>query len=219
MDYILAMPSSNPQKIHTRNTVFNAAGEGLWGFAMAFHNMNSVIPMFLAQMGASAFIIGLIPGGFVLLLALPQLLSANLFHQYPNIKRLNISLHFSMAPIAFLLGLAFYYFQFTGHTGVIVYLVLWVVYSLGVGFLVPVWADFLASITVAARRGRFFGITFTVNAILGMIGGYVLKVVLSLETLSFPRNFGAAFLIMTLAILVGNSFFLFIKVIQPPSPK
>ncbi|MCF7825488.1 MAG: MFS transporter [Candidatus Marinimicrobia bacterium] len=219
MDYILAMESLNPQKIHTRNTIFNAAGEGLWGFANAFHNMNSVIPMFLAQMGASAFIIGLIPGGFILLVALPQLLSANLFRQHPNIKKLNIGLHFSMAPIAFMLGLAFYYFQFTGHTGVIVYLFLWVVYSLGVGFLIPVWADFLASITLAARRGRFFGITFTVNAILGMIGGYVLKVVLSMETLSFPKNFGAAFLIMTLAILVGNSFFLFIKVIHPASPK
>jgi len=213
------MPGQNPQQIHTRNTIFNAAGEGLWGFAMAFHNMNSVIPMFLAQMGASAFILGLIPGGFVLLVALPQLLSANLFHQAPHIKKLNIGLHFAMAPIAFLIGMAFYYFEFVGQIGIMVYLILWVIWSLGVGFLIPVWVDFLASVTVAGRRGRFFGITFTINAILGMAGGYVLKEVLSTDALSFPGNFGVAFLIMTLAILVGNTFFIFIRVIHPPSPK
>ena len=213
------MQSASPQQVHTRNTVLNAAGEGLWGFAMAFHNMNSVIPMFLAQMGASAFILGLIPGGFILLVALPQLLSANLFRHSMRIKELNIGLHFAMAPIAFLIGLAFYYFEFVGQTGIMVYLALWIIWSLGVGFLVPVWADFLASVTVTNRRGRFFGITFTVNAIMGMIGGYVLREVLSMDTLSFPNNFGVAFLIMTLAILAGNTVFIFIKVIHPPSPK
>ena len=40
-----------------------------------------------------------------------------------------------------------------------------------------------------------------------------------MESLSFPSNFGVAFLIMTLAILVGNSFFIFIRVIHPPSQK
>ncbi len=73
----------------------------------------------------------------------------------------------------------------------------------------PVWADFLASVTVPGRRGRFFGITFTVNAILGMLGGYVLREILAKESLSFPQNFGVAFLIMTLAILLGNTFFIF----------
>jgi MFS family permease len=72
---------------------------------------------------------------------------------------------------------------------------------------------------VAGRRGRFFGITFTVNAILGMVGGYVLKEVLSMDSLSFPSNFGVAFLIMTLAILAGNTFFIFMRVIHPPPLK
>jgi len=214
--YILSMEALSPRKRHTRNTVFNAMGEGLWGFAMAFHNMNSVIPMFLAQLGASAFIIGLIPGGFILLVALPQVLSASLFRQSRDIKKLNVGFHFALTPIALLIALSFYLFEFSGQTGIMVYLCLWVIWSIGVGFLVPVWADFLASVTVAKRRGRFFGITFTVNAIMGMLGGYVLKEVLAMESLSFPQNFGLAFLIMTLAILLGNTFFIFIKVIQPP---
>jgi MFS family permease len=87
-----------------------------------------------------------------------------------------------------------------------------------VGFLVPVWADFLASVTVPGRRGRFFGITFTVNAILGMAGGYILREVLASERWAFPQNFGVAFLIMTSAILVGNVFFIFMQVIHPPKP-
>lgn len=210
------MERLDPQKTHTRNTVYNSIGEGLWGFAMGFHNMNSVVPMFLAQLGASAFIIGLIPGGFILLVALPQVVSAILFSRSTRIRELNIGLHFAMAPIAFLMGLAFYYFGFTGNTGIMVYLMLWVVWSLGVGLLVPIWADFLASVSVSGRRGRFFGVTFTVNATMGMLGGFVLREILALETFSFPQNFGLAFLIMTAAILVGNVFFMFMKVIHPP---
>ena len=212
------MRAITPQRIHSWNTVFNAAGEGLWGFATAFHNMNSVVPMFLAQMGASAFILGLIPGGFILLAALPQLFSATLFRNTLHIKKVNISLHFLMTPTALGMAIAYYYFQVSGHTGVMVYLALWVIWSLGVGFLVPVWADFLASVSLPGRRGRFFGITFTVNAILGMAGGYVLKEVLASTRWTFPQNFGVAFLIMTAAILLGNSFFLFIRVIHPPRP-
>ena len=210
------MESLNPQKTHTRNTLFNSLGEGLWGFAMAFHNMNSVIPMFLAQLGASAFIIGLIPGGFILLLALPQVMSAILFSKSTRIRELNIGLHFAMAPIAFLMGLAFYYFGFQGSAGITVYLILWVVWSLGVGLLVPVWADFLASVSISGRRGRFFGITFTVNAIMGMLGGFVLREILARESIGFPQNFGLAFFVMTAAILLGNTFFLFMRVIHPP---
>lgn len=210
------MEGLDPQKTHTRNTVFNSIGEGLWGFAMAFHNMNSVIPMFLAQLGASAFVIGLIPGGFILLLALPQVMSAILFSRSTRIRDLNVGLHFAMTPIAFLIGIAFYYFGFDGEAGVRTYLMLWVVWSLGVGLLVPIWADFLASVTVTSRRGRFFGITFTVNAIMGMLGGFVLREILAMERISFPQNFGLAFLIMTIAILAGNVFFMFMKVIHPP---
>lgn len=191
-------------------------GEGLWGFAMAFHNMNSVIPMFLAQMGASAFILGLIPGGFVLLIALPQLFSATLFRNVSDIKKVNIRLHYAMVPTALSFGLTYYVLQLDGQTGVLVYLGLWVIWSLSVGFLVPVWADFLASVSLPGRRGRFFGITFTVNAILGMLGGYVLKVVLASDRWVFPQNFGVAFLIMAGTILVANSFFLFMQVIHVP---
>ena len=209
----------NPQEIHTRNTVLNAMGEGLWGFAMAFHNMNSVIPMFLAQLGASAFILGLIPGGFILLVAIPQIFSATLFRNSLHIKKINVGLHFGMAPIAFCIGFAFYHFEIVGQTGIMVYLALWVIWSLGVGFLVPVWADFLASVSLPGKRGRFMGVTFTVNAIMGMIGGYVLKEVLAIESLSFPQNFGLAFLIMTLAILIGNVFFIFMRVIHVPTIK
>ena len=206
----------NLQKTHTRNTFLNATGEGLWGFAWGFHNMNSIIPMFLAQMGASAFLIGLIPGGFILILAIPQLLSAALFHQSPNIKKLNVGIHFALTPIIVLMGVAFYVFKLDGQTGVMVYMILWLCWTLGIGFLVPIWADFLAAVTVQERRGRFFGITFTVSAIMEIGGGYAMKKVLEMEGLTFPENFGLAFLIMATAMLVGNIFFIFIKVIHPP---
>ncbi len=201
---------------HIRNTVFNALGEGFWGFGMAFHNINSVIPVFLAQMGAPAWLIGLIPGGFILLLALPQLVSATLFRNIVDIKRLNILGHLSVIP--FLLGLVWFFFihPTSGKTGIWIYMLCFTFYALAIGLLIPVWADFLASITLASRRGRFFGITFTSNAILGMLGGYVLKVILEQDRFSFPANFGFGWLIMALATLLGTVLFLPLVVIHKP---
>lgn len=201
--------------MHNRNTLFNAAGEGLWGFAMAFHNTNSVIPLFLAQLGASPIIIGMIPGGFVLLMGLPQLLSVWRFRGFADIKKLNISMHALTLPWMLLMVLWFFVLKLQGTTAVALYLVTFIFYSLTVGSLIPIWADFLASISLPNRRSRFFGITFATNAVLGMAGGFLLKAILDSGAYAFPGNYGLGFLIMLLATTIGTAIFLFLKVINP----
>ncbi len=203
-------------KVHTRNTVFNALAEGMWGFAFAFHNMQSVIPVFLATLGASAWLIGMIPGGFVILLALPQLASATVFRGYLNVKKLNLLLHMALAPFALGMVIFFFFLEMTGPKAILLYMLMFIGYSLAIGVLVPVWADFLASVTVASRRGRFFGITFTANALMGMVGGYCLKLILESGRYTFPANFGLGWLIMVIGITIGTSFFFFMKTINEP---
>jgi len=208
--------SHDVSRIHNRNTIFNAAGEGFWGFAMAFHNINSVIPLLLAQLGASPIIIGMIPGGFVLLVGLPQLLSVWRFRGFADIKKLNITMHFLIAPWIALMVLWFFVLQLQGSLAIMLYLITFIFYSLMVGSLIPIWADFLASVSLQQHRSRFFGITFAINAIMGMAGGFLLKAILDSGRYAFPRNYGFGFLIMLLATTVGTCLFLFLKVIKPP---
>jgi len=210
------MTRDSLQRIHNRNTVLNAFGEGMWGFASAFHNFQSVIPVFLAQMGAATWLIGMVPGGFILLMAIPQLVSATLFRTYPNVKRLNILLHFAILPVVIGIVICFFFLRITGSTGVLVYMLLAAGYALSIGWLIPVWADFLASVALPHRRGRFMGITFMANAVLAMAGGYGLKVILENAWFPFPANFGFGWLIMAVAIAIGSSMFFFMTVIEKP---
>jgi MFS family permease len=141
-----------------------------------------------------------------------------LFRNVTDIKRLNIIGHFAVIP--FLIGMVWFFFvqQLTGPNAILIYMILYVSYAISIGFLVPVWADFLASVTIPHKRGRFFGITFTSNAIFGMAGGYFLKLILENDSYSFPANFGFGWLIMTVAIFVGTTIFMLMKVLQPPVP-
>lgn len=187
----------------------------MWGFAMAFHSINAVIPLFLAQLGASPIIIGMIPGAFVLLIGVPQLLSVWRFRGVANIKKVNILMHVLTLPWMALMVLWFFFLGMQGTTAIVLYLLTFVAYSLAVGALYPIWADFLAAVSMPQRRSRFFGITFATNAILGMAGGLVLKMILESGVYDFPRNYGFGFLIMLIATTTGTALFFLLKVINP----
>lgn len=200
---------------HNRNTIVNALGEGMWGFAMAFHNISAVIPLFLAQLGASPVIIGMIPGAFVLLIGIPQLLSVWRFRGTADIKKINILMHVFTLPWMALMVVWFFLFQMQGTLAIVLYLITFTAYSLAVGALFPIWADFLAAVSLPQRRSRFFGITFATNAVLGMAGGFVLKMILDSGIYEFPRNYGLGFLIMFIATTTGTALFLLLRVINP----
>lgn len=187
----------------------------MWGFAMAFHSINAVIPLFLAELGASPVIIGMIPGMFVLLIGVPQLFSVWRFRGVANIKKVNIFMHVMTFPWMVLMVVWFFILGLQGTTAIVLYLFTFVAYSLAVGALYPIWADFLAAISMPQRRSRFFGITFATNAVLGMAGGFVLKMILESGRYDFPRNYGFGFLIMLIATTTGTALFFLLKVINP----
>ena len=206
-------------QIHRRNLILNVCAEGLWGFAVAFHNVQTVIPVLLSRLGASPFLVGLIPGGFILLVALPELLSVARFSSHPDLKKLNIQLHAAILPFAAMMVLLFLVFKLTGPWAIGLYLLCWVGYSLAVGQLLPVWADFLAAVSLPQKRGRFFGITFAFNALMGMLGGWTLRAILASPRLEFPANFGLGFLILVVAASLGTACFLGMRTIDyQPAP-
>jgi|FLOH01.1.fsa_nt_gi MFS family permease len=210
---------SNHLKQHNRNLIFNILGEGLWGFATAFHNINSVVPVILKNLDAPPALIGMIPGGFILLLGLPQLFAVRLFREHTDIRKLNITLHYLMAIPISLLVILFFIFQLSPAVSVWLYIVVWFLFSLSVGILIPVWADFLASASIPSHRGRFFGITFSFNSIMGMMGGVVLHYILENSSYSFPRNFGLGFVIMLFSSLLGTWFLSNQKMLQDFKPE
>ena len=198
-------------KDHNQNQTYNNIHEFFWGFGSAFHTVYAVVPLFLKKLGAPEAIAMSSTGLFSVLVAIPMLVTAALSRNIVNLKKAVISVHCLILTISFFLG---YTFTFT-HLGTSpgawkVYFFFFVLYSLSVGIIVPIWADFLDKTTNKSLRGKFFGLGFAFNSMGGFVGGTVLKFLLK-TNISFPRNFGYGFFILFISLLFGTAIFYFYK--------
>lgn len=200
-----------------RNLALNSIHEYFWGFGLAFHSVYAAVPLFLKTLGAPDAVIVSIAGLFSILVAMPQFLTTILSRNTQNIKSLAISVHFSILPPIFMMWFVFAFFAPTGPSAWIYYYICFILYGLGVGVIIPVWAGFLRQVVSDNDRGRFFGISFAFNSIGGFCGGILVKLLLS-SSIEFPRNFGWGFAVYGLAILIATLLFLGMKMRTSKDP-
>lgn len=191
---------------HRHNLVFNAVHEACWGFGIAFHSTYAVVPLFLKLLGAPPIVIGSAAGVFTACAAVPQITIAFLGQRIQNMKKGMILSHSVMIPPMLLAGLIFGLVAPTGPNAWAIYFGCFVVFSLGVGVVFPIWADFLELVHLPERRGEFFGISFAFTNAAGFLGGFAVKKLL--ESAPFPSNFGYGFLIYAGCIVLAVTLFI-----------
>ncbi|HDR04303.1 MAG TPA: MFS transporter [Candidatus Marinimicrobia bacterium] len=195
------------EKYAFRNTALNTIAEGFWGFGVSFHTVYAIIPLFIKTLGAPDWIIGMLPGSLIIFVALPQLFSTFYVRRISNIIRTNMLAHYGLAiPV----GLLFFVYGILGIDGVLgwrIYLVIFTIYGLSIGLIMPFWILFLERISIEKKRGRFLGITFSLNGLMGLLGGVAAAFILDNQQIAFPKNFGILFGLFLLSILIGTSFF------------
>ena len=198
-------------KDHYKNQKFNNLHEFFWGFGTAFHTVYAVVPLFLKELGAPNVIATSSAGLFSIIIAIPMLFTAALTRNVTNMKKMVISAHCIILVVAFFLGYVFA-FSDMGKSLIAwkIYFILFITYSLSIGIIVPIWADFLEKTTKRSLRGKFFGVGFAFNSLGAFGGGILLKFLLETNT-PFPKNFGYGFIILFLCLSIGTSFFAFYK--------
>tara|TARA_B100000035_G_C21019964_1_gene563599 strand:+ start:165 stop:1202 length:1038 start_codon:yes stop_codon:yes gene_type:complete len=128
-----------------------------------------------------------------------------------NVKAATIKVHLTILPPIFLSGFVFAFFAPTGPHAWIFYYICFIFYALGIGFVIPIWSNFLRHVTKRNNRGKFLGISFIGNSMGGFIGGIVVKKLLG-SSIPFPASFGWGFLILFFALIISISSFLGFKV-------
>lgn len=186
------------------NGVFVAGGD-------AFFNSSLVLAPFLAALGASPVIIGLIPAMRVALYFLPQLLVANRLSQeshklpYYRITSTTRNLAFLAMSIVVLFGSGL-------DPGLVAAVVVGMVAinatAGGIGG-VP-FADVTAKVVPHSRLGTFWAARNVIGGLLALVAGLVLRAILDSD-IPFPRNFGYLFLLGTILASIGNASFSFIR--------
>lgn len=192
------------------NLILNSSHEYLWGFGLAFHSTYAIIPLFLKMLGAPNAIVISVAGLYSVLVAIPEFLTTVLSRNTQNIKGLAVSAHLTILPPVLMMWFVFAFFAPTGPSAWIYYYICFILYSLGVGVIMPVWAGFLRQVVNDKDRGRFFGISFAFNSFGGFFGGIIVKLLLS-SSIEFPRSFGWGFSIYGLCILIATLLFLLMK--------
>ena len=198
-------------KDHYKNQKFNNLHEFFWGFGTAFHTVYAVVPLFLKELGAPNVIATSSAGLFSIIIAMPMLFTAALTRNVTNMKKMVISAHCTILVVTFFLG---YIFAFSGVGNSLIawkiYYILFIIYSLSIGIIVPIWADFLEKTTKRSLRGKFFGVGFAFNSLGAFGGGILLKFLLE-TSIPFPKNFGYGFIILFFCLSIGTFFFAFYK--------
>ena len=198
-------------KDHKHNQTYNIIHEFFWGFGSAFHTIYAVVPLFLKKLGAPEAIAMSSTGLFSVLIAIPMLLTAAVSRNIVNLKKAVISVHCLILTVSFFMGYTFTFSNIGSSPNAWkVYFFFFILYSLSVGIIIPIWADFLDKTTNKSLRGKFFGLGFAFNSIGGFVGGIILKVLLK-KNIPFPSNFGYGFFILFISLLFGTAIFYFYK--------
>jgi len=196
------------------NLKLNSAHEFCWGFGMAFHTTYAIVPLFLKHLGAPAGVVVSIAGLFAILMALPQLFSALIGRNIRKIKGFAVGIHMLIWPPVFMMGFVFAFIAPTGPAAWIYYYICFILYGLTIGFLIPIWTDFLRHAVNEDSRGAFLGVSFAFNSVGGFVGGILVKILFS-SSIVFPKNFGYGFFIYLLMIMVATILYLGLRIKSP----
>lgn len=200
-----AVESLTPRH-HRKNLIFNSIHESFWGFGIAFHSIYAVVPLFLSELEAPTMVIGSVVGVFTACTAIPQIVTAFYGRRARNIKVAVMAVNGLLIPPMFVAGFIFAFIAPSGPSAWIIYYICYIFFALGVGVVLPIWADFLETVHIADRRGSFFGISFAFTSVAGFAGGLIVKQLLG--TTPFPNNFGVGFLIYSACILGATLMFI-----------
>ena len=199
-------------KYFLRNATSVSLVEFVWGLGFPILLESTFLQIFLKTLGASDFIIGLVPCIFITGISTFPLLSSYLTRNHKHKKKIVINLHIlsSLAIIFFGISL---FFVTTPSYILILFFLSYLVFSLSIGLTLPVWLNFLVKIFSEKKNVAGFGIMMGAQGFAKLLSSFIiLKVV---EEYGFSTSTAAyIFLIAGLLFLAGSFCFLFTKEIS-----
>lgn len=174
------MNSTQNEPHKKRNTVFFIAGESFWGMSAAFVASSTVLTVLLRDLGAGDRMIGSIGAIETACLVFPQLIGMYLFTSMKNRKR-NLLIWHYVAVIPFVLiisALIFLHEKIDPGLESILILVFFAMYLAGIGLIVGIWTDWLASIFGQETRGTIMGLAMSGSALAGTAGSLIAGLVI-----------------------------------------
>lgn len=199
-----------------QNATSVAVVEFFWGLGFPVILESTFLQIFLKNMGASDFLIGLVPSILIFGISIFPLLSSYLTRNHEQKKKIVLMLHVVSSCSTLLFGL-FLFFVEDRALILPAFFVSYVIFSLCIGLTIPVWLHFLVKIFSAKRSVQGLSIMYLAQNSAKLIASlFIIKVV---EAFSFSITSAAwIFLCSGFCFLIGSFCFIFTKELPAENP-
>jgi MFS family permease len=194
-----------------RNTIGISSVELCWGLGMPVVVESTFLQLFLRNLGASSFLIGLIPTFFMGGVAVFSLLSGTLTARFERKQPAVIVFHVAAALPILTFGILLSATGFTDSI-LLVFFCCYALFSVGVGFIFPVWQNYLVRIFTEQRAISALAVMWTTQSVAKIISSYLLLRIV--EKYSFSAA-GASLVFTGVGLLFVSGSFLFLITREP----
>jgi MFS family permease len=202
-----------------RNFTLAALNGVFFNSASAFLSETTVLPMFISNLTSSRILVGLAGSLERASWPLPQVIVTPFADRSERKKPLYIQ----TAVIRFfsLLALSLMVFAFSAFSNsmlLVLFFLVFAIYSLSGGVAGPAFMDIVAKSIPADKRGSLWAVRISFGSGLAALGGFVVRHIL--RSAPFPTNYATIFLISTGLVTIGLLLFSFVvEPIQPTSTR
>jgi len=202
-----------------RNVFGVSVVEFFWGLGFPIILESTFLQLFLKSLGASSFVIGLVPALLITGISCFPLFSSYLTRNYRYKKPIVLLLHLVSAVSVFLFGLTLLFVR-NSENILPLFFVSYAVFSICIGLTIPVWLNYLVRIFSESRVVPGLGYMLLFQNIGKVISSFfILKVV---EHYAFSLESSAyVFMVTGLLFAIGSLCFLLTKEIadaDDPTP-
>jgi len=197
-----------------RNFAANLGDVMFFTLGLAFASMNTVVPVFIRQLGGTALIIGLVPAVVQTGQMLPPLFAAP--YVAPLERKLPFLLKMTLGerlPWPILALACVFLARDYPSVMLVLTIVLLAIFGLAGGICVPAWMDIVARVTPMRMRGKLFGWSGAISGLLGVGAGLAAE--RALAAFAYPYNF--AFCFAAAAVCMFISFAALAALREPPA--
>ena len=189
-----------------------------FGLAMGFFSFTTVLPLFIASLTDSAFLIGLAPALHTIGWQLPQLMSVSAIRRQSRYKNLLLSatLH-ERCPILLMALVAFIYPYIGTALALILSFLVLIWQSIGSGISANPWQSMIAKIIPNDMRATFLGIQSAGANLFGSVSAVIAGSLIDRFSTDNLNGFGFSFLFGALAMGI-SLFFLSLTREKPHAP-
>jgi len=190
------------------NLVVSILDVGLYFFGIHVLSAAIVLPAFMLRLGASDFLVALLPAVQLVGMRLPQV-AVPFFVEGKRHLKPWILVMGTVQRLPWLLLIPLTLMLAESSPGVLLalFMLLFLAGNVGLGLSHPAWGDLIAKVIPEHLRGFMMGLNMMIGGGLGILGGFIVKYIMESSRFAYPVNYAALFLVASVIFWMSFGFF------------